>query len=184
MSTSPSEEETPPVQSRHPKSTTKQAELDDTNDWIASNTLIASACPISAVTKLIATETSLGKTILAKYDTTKLQGLYATMRTLERIHIVEDLRTDVRLRQERAQKWREVLAMVTVEQGVGEGRAAEDWELLKTACKEALDNTEQLQARLTWCEQNFEAGRLTPGVVAERRVWDEGAEIEARGGDQ
>ena len=31
------------------------------------------------------------------------------------------------------------------------------------------------------CEQNFKSGMLTPSVVAERRVWYEGAEIELRG---
>ena len=75
------------------------------------------------------------------------------------------------------------MAMVAAKQSTYEGRAAEDWERLKTACKEALDNTEQLQARLTWCEQNFESARLTPGVIAQQRVWDEGAEIASRGED-
>ena len=104
------------------------------------------------------------------------------MRTTERIHIVDDLRTEVRSRQERAQKWQEVMAMVATEQSESEGKSAEDWEPLNMACKHALENTEELQARLAWCEQNFESGRLTSAVVAERRVWDEGDEIESRGG--
>jgi hypothetical protein len=92
MSTSSTEDEPPSVQSRHPMSTAYQAEVDNANDWLASNTLVPSTCPFSAATKIITTETSLGKSILSKYDPPKLQGLYATMRILERIHIVGDLR--------------------------------------------------------------------------------------------
>lgn len=171
----------PSVQSRHPRHTNKQAELDAANDWIASNKLEASTCPINDVAKVIATETSTGKTILFKYNPSKLQNLYGTMRTTERVHIVDDLRTEVRLRQEKAQKWREVMAMVAAEQSASEGKVADVWEPLSTACKEALKNTVELQARFAWCERNFESGKLTPAVVAERRVWDEGAEIELRG---
>ena len=156
--------------------------MDTANAWIASNTLTAHTCPVSAVTQVIATETSIGKTILSKYDTLKLQTLYGTMRTTERIHIVDDLRTEVRSRQDKAQKWREVMEMVATEQSESEGGTAEAWMPLNKACKEALKNTEELQARLAWCEQNFESGRLTSAVVAERRVWDEGDEIESRGG--
>jgi len=155
--------------------------MDAATDWITSNTLVPSACPINAVTKVIATETSIGKTILSKYDPLKHQTLYGTMRTTERIHIVDDLRTEVRSRQERSQKWREVMGMVAVEQSASEGRSPDVWEALSIACKHALENTEELQARLAWCEQNFESGRLTSAVVAERRVWDEGAEIKLRG---
>jgi hypothetical protein len=171
------------MRSRHRRHTAQQAELNTANNWITSDNLKASTCPIKAVTDIITTETSIGKTILSKYDTTKLQGLYGSMRTTERIHIVDDLRTEVRSRQERAQKWREVMVVVTTEQGESEGKEAEAWEPLNKACKEALENTEELQARLAWCEENFESEKLTPAVVAERRVWDEGAEIELRGGE-
>jgi len=171
----------PSVQSRYPRHTNKQAELDAANDWIASNTLEASTCSINDVAKVITTETSIGKTVLSKYDPPKLQSLYGTMRTTERIHIIDDLRTEVRSRQERAQKWREVMNMAAAEQSASEGKVADVWEPLSTACKEALKNTEELQARLAWCERNFEPGKLTPAVIAERRVWDEGAEIELRG---
>lgn len=171
----------PSVRSRHRRHTAQQAELDSANDWIASSPLVPSACPINAVTEVVRTETSIGKTILSKYDTTRLQSLYGTMRTTERIHIVDDLRTEVRSRQERAQKWREVMDMVATEQNAGGDKQAEARLSLSTACKEALENTEELQARLAWCEQNFESGKLTPAVITERRVWDEGAEIEYRG---
>ena len=60
--------------------------------------------------------------------------------------------------------------MVATEQRSSEGAEAGAWEPLSTACKAALENTEELQARLAWCEQNFESERLTPAVVAERRV--------------
>lgn len=73
------------------------------------------------------------------------------------------------------------MKMVAAKQGSSEGQAPGAWKLLSTACKEALENTEELQARLAWCEQNFESGMLTPAMVAERRVWDEGAEMELRG---
>lgn len=171
----------PSVQSRHPRRASNQAELDTDNDWISSSTLEADTCPVNAVTKVITAETSIGKTILSKYDTSKLQSLYGTMRATERIHIVDDLRTEVRSRQERAQKWREVMEMVASEQSTSDGKVAEEWELLNTACKEALKNTAELLARLAWCERDFESGRLTPAVIAGRRVWDEGAEIELRG---
>lgn len=174
-------EAVPSVRSRHRRHTAQQAELDSANDWITSDNLEASTCPIKAVTKVIAIETSIGKTILYKYDTTKLQSLYGTMRTTERIHIVDDLRTEVRSRLERAQKWRQVMEMVATELSAGEGKKAEAWESLIAACEEALKNTEELRARLVWCEQNFESRKLTPAVLAERRVWDEGAEIELRG---
>jgi hypothetical protein len=71
--------------------------------------------------------------------------------------------------------------MVATEQRACEGNATEEWELLSAACKEALKNAEELKARLAWCEENFESGKLTPAVIAERRVWDEGTEIELRG---
>ena len=173
----------PSLQSRHPKDTTKQIELDAANAWISYTNLIPSTCPIEAVTEIITTETAIGKTLLSKHDPAKLQGLYGLMRSTERIHIVEDLRTEVHSRQERAQKWREVMETVAREQSTSEGKAAEAWEPLRTACQDALENTEELQGRLAWCEQNFESGRLTPAVVAERRVWDEGVEIELRGGE-
>jgi hypothetical protein len=155
--------------------------MDAANDWIASNALLPSACPINAVTKVTTTETSIGKTILSKYDPVKIQTLYGTLRSTVRIHIVDDLRTELRSRQESAQKWREVLEMVAAEQSAGEGKVAEEWEPLKTACKEASKNTVELLARLAWCERNFELGKLTPAVIAERRVWDEGEEIELHG---
>ena len=172
----------PSLQSRHPKDTTKQAELDAANAWIAYTNLIPSTCPIKAITEIITTETSIGKTLLSKYDPSKLQSLYGTMRSTERIHIVDDLRTEVHSREERAQKWQEVMEMVAREQSTSEGKASEAWGSLSAACKNALENTEELQARLAWCEQNFESGKLTPAVVAERRVWDEGMEIQLRGG--
>lgn len=171
----------PSVRSRHRRPTAQQADLDSANDWITFNNLKASTCPIDAVTEVVRTETSIGKTVLSKYDPTKLQSLYGTMRTTERIHIVDDLRTEVHARQQRAQKWREVMVMVTTEQGGREDKEAEAWEPLNKACKEALENTEELQDRLAWCEQNFESGKLTPAVVAEQRVWDEGVEIDLRG---
>ncbi|GAB7333607.1 hypothetical protein MBLNU13_g05175t1 [Cladosporium sp. NU13] len=171
----------PSVRSRNPNYASNQAELDAANDWLTPKTLITSTCPITAVTRVITTETSIGKTILSKYDLAKLQNLYGTMRTTERIHIVDDMRTEVHSRQEKAQKWREVMEMVATEQSVSESKATEEWESLKTACKEALKNTVELQARLPWCERNFESGKLTPAVIAERRVWDKGAEIELRG---
>lgn len=180
MTTSPAQN-VPSVRSRHRRNTAQRAELNTAKAWIASDTLTSNTCPIKAVTKIITTETSIGKTILSKYDTVKLQGLYGTMRTTERIHIVDDLRTEVRSRQVRAQKWRGVMDMVATEQRSSEGAEAGAWEPLSTACKAALENTEELQARLAWCEQNFESERLTPAVVAERRVWDEGAEMELRG---
>lgn len=73
------------------------------------------------------------------------------------------------------------MEMVAAEPTAGEGKAAEELESLNTAFKEASKNTVELLARLAWCERNFESGMLTPAVVAERRVWDEGAEIELRG---
>lgn len=126
---------------------------------------------------MIKTDTEVGKTLLSKYDIAKLQVSYGMTRTMERIHIVEDLRKDVDLRWERARKWRDVMAMAAMEQGIGDNGRSAMWEELRTACQKALENTEQLQARLKWCEQNFEAGKLTPVVVAEQRVWYEGAEI-------
>ena len=169
------------MQSRHPKHAANQAELDDANDWITSTTFEASTCPVNAVTRIITTETSIGKTILSKYDPSKLQNLYGTMRTTERIHIVDDLRTEVHSRQQRAQKWREVMEMVATELSASEGKAAEEWVRLNTACEEALKNTVELLARLAWCERNFESRELTSAVVAERRAWDEGAETEMHG---
>lgn len=180
MSPSPNQD-VPSVRSRHRRHTAQQAELNTADNWITSNNFEASTCPIKAVTDIITTEISIGKTILSKYDTTKLQGLYGTMRTTERIHIIDDLRTEVFSRLERAQKWRGVMEMVATEQGGREGKEAEAWEPLNKACKEALENTEELQDRLAWCEQNFESGKLTPAVVAEQRVWDEGVEIDLRG---
>jgi hypothetical protein len=177
MSESPSEP-TPSLQSRHPRSLAKLDQLDRVAEWLATSTLIASTCPINDVTELITTETSIGKTILSKYDTVKLQSMYGQMRTIERIHIVDDLRKDVRLRQERSRKWREVMAMAAAERDNVEFATSEAWEKLGTACQPALENTEQLQARLLWCEQNVEAGKLTLAAAAGRRVWDEGAEIE------
>ena len=170
----------PSVRSRHPRRASNQAELDTANDWIASSTLEADTCPVNAVTKAITAETSIGKTVLSKYDPSKFQSLYGNMGTTERIHIVDDLRAEVRSRQESAQKWREVMEMVASEQSASDGKVAEEWELLNTACKEALKNTAELLARLAWCERDFEAGRLTPAVIAERRVWEEGAEVELR----
>jgi hypothetical protein len=75
------------------------------------------------------------------------------------------------------------MAMIAIEQGGNADGPAEAWEPLNKACKEALENTEDLQARLVWCEQNFESRRLTPAVVSERRLWDEGAEVKLRGGE-
>lgn len=132
---------------------------------------------MSTVTEIIKTDTGVGKTLLSKYDTTKLQVSYSMTRTMERIHMVEDLRQDVGLRGERAQKWREVMAMAATEQGIGDDGTSEAWEKLSAACQQALKSTEQLQARLKWCEQHFEAGKLTPVVVAGQRVWYEGAEV-------
>ena len=183
MSSSPYQP-VPFLRSRHPKDTTKQAEMDSANDWIARDTLTASICPTKAVTETVTTETSIGRIILSKYDPSKLQTLYGMMRTTERIHMVDDLRTEVRSRQERAQKWKEVMEIVTMEQSTKrETETAEAWRPLDKACKEALENTEELQARLVWCEQNFESRKLTSTVVAERRVWDEGAEIKLREGE-
>jgi hypothetical protein len=105
------------------------------------------------------------------------------MRTTERIRVVDDLRTEVCSRQERVKRWQEVMAMIAIEQGGNADGPAEAWEPLNKACKEALENTEDLQARLVWCEQNFESRRLTPAVVSERRLWDEGAEVKLRGGE-
>jgi hypothetical protein len=183
MSPSPTQA-VPSVRSRHRRHAAQQAELNTANDWIASNNFEASTCPIKAVTETITTETSIGKTILSKYDTIKLRSLYGTMRTTERIHIVDDLRTEVCVRLERAMKWREVMGMAATEQDGSEGKEAEACEPLHKACKEALKITEELQARLVWCEHNFESGKLTPAVVAERRVWDEGTEIKLRDGDR
>jgi hypothetical protein len=177
MSESPSET-TPSVQSRHPRSLAKLDQLDRVAEWLAASTLIASTCPVNDVTELITTETSIGKTILSKYDTAKLQGLYGLMRTAERIHIVDDLRKDMRLRQEKSRKWREVMVVAATERDTVESATPEAWEKLGTACQLALENTEQLQARLLWCEQNVEAGKLTLAAATERRVWDEGAEID------
>lgn len=96
--------------------------------------------------------------------------------------MVEDLRQDVGLRLGRAGKWQEVMAMADSEQGTGDDGTSEAWEKLRAACQEALENTEQLQARLKWCEQNFEAGKLTPVVVAGQRVWYEGGSQEKERG--
>lgn len=180
---SPPNQPVPSLRSRHPKDTTKQAEMDSTNDWIAHDTLTASICPTKAVTETVTTETSIGRIILSKYDPSKLQTLYGMMRTTERIHMVDDLRTEVRSRQERAQKWKEVMEIVTMKQRTSEAETADAWRPLDKACKEALENTEELRSRLVWCEQNFEPRKLTPTVVAERRVWDEGAEIKLREGE-
>lgn len=175
MSESPNEA-VPSVRSRHPRSAAKQLQFDSANDWIASNTLVASTCPISTITEIVTNDTSVGKTILSKYDTAKLQGLHGMMGAVERKDFVEDLREDVCLRQERAQEWRRVLAMLAIERNISEGKAEEAWEPLEKACKHALENTEQMQDRLVWCEHNFESDGLTPVAVAKRRVWDEAAE--------
>jgi hypothetical protein len=176
MSESPSEP-TPSLQSRHPRSLAKLDQLDRVAEWLATSTLIASTCPINDVTELITTETSIGKTILSKYDTVKLQSMYGQMRTIERIHIVDDLRKDVHVRQEKSRKWREVMAMAGAERESAEFATPEAWEKLGTACQRALENTHELQERLLWCERNVEMGKLTLAAAAERRVWDEGAEI-------
>jgi hypothetical protein len=183
MSESPSED-TPSLQSRHPRSPAKLDQLDRVAESLAASTLTASTCPVNDVTELITTETSIGKTILSKYDPAKLQGLYGLMRTTERIHIVDDLRKDVHVRQEKSRKWREVMAMAAVERDSAEFATPEAWEKLGTACQRALENTQLLQERLLWCERNVEMGRLTLAAAAERRVWDEGAELGSQSAEE
>jgi hypothetical protein len=60
MSPSPTQA-VPSVRSRHRRHTAQQVKLDSTNDWIASDALIPSTCPIKAVAKIITTETAMGK---------------------------------------------------------------------------------------------------------------------------
>lgn len=171
-----SSEAVPSVRSRHPRSAAKQAELDSANNWITSESLVASTCPISTIIEIIATDTAVGKTVLSKYDPAALQSLHGMMPATERRDIVEDLRKDVCLRQARAQKWRHMMAILAAEQSTTECKDKEAWETLDSACKYALQNTEQLQARLVWCEQNFESVELEHAVAAKQRAWDDGAE--------
>jgi hypothetical protein len=184
MAESPSED-TPSLQSRQPRSPAKLDQLDRVAEWLAASTLTASTCPVNDVTELITTETSIGKTILSKYDPAKLQGLYGLMRTTERIHIVDDLRKDVHARQQKSRKWREVMAMAAAERDdIAESATQGAWEKLENACQRALENTQLLQERLLWCKRNVEMGKLTLAAAAERRVWDEGAKIGSQGDEE
>jgi hypothetical protein len=74
--------------------------------------------------------------------------------------------------------------MAAAERGSAEIATAEAWEKLGTACQRALENTQLLQDRLLWCERNVEMGKLTLAAAAERRVWDEGAEIGSQRDEQ
>ena len=101
------------------------------------------------------------------------------MHTADRIQFVDELRQDLYLRRLKARKCDQILAMIAAFEwdtlADGEGGTLEDWEGLAAACRWALENTELLEERLEWCEENFETGISTLSeTTAERRVWGEG----------
>lgn len=165
----------PSVRSRHPRSATEQAQLDEAIQWLAADPLVPAQCPAHTVTELINTSTAKGQEILAKYDPIKLETSHGLMRSLERVQFVGELRGDLYLRRAKTRKCEEILAMITTIQstggGEGEGKGQgveEDWQVLEAACQRALENAEQLEERLVWCEENFETGKLT---TPELRMW-------------
>lgn len=105
--------------------------------------------------------------------------MYALMRKIERLHLVEDLRLDVSAHSERDQTWREVIEIAGQQIRVGDERTAV-WISVGAACQRALDVTQQLRESLEWCEGEFEKEKLTADAIGEERVWDEGLEIQRR----
>jgi hypothetical protein len=169
----------PTTRSRRPRSQTSQSRLDSATAWLNNNNRTPTTCPIQAVTSLISTDASIATTTLSKYDPAKLTNLYALMRKIERLHLVEDLRLDVSARSERDQTWREVMEMAGQQIRVGDERTAV-WISVGAACQRALDVTQQLRERLEWCEGEFEKEKLTADAIGEERVWNEGLEIQRR----
>jgi hypothetical protein len=167
----------PSTRCRCPRSHIEQSDLDNATAWLNNSNRTPSTCPLQALTRLIATEASLGATTLIKYDPAKLTGLYGLMRKTERMHLVEDLRLDVSARTMKGRKWREVMV-------VARGMECEDpdliWECLEMACQRAMDVGLELEERLRWCEREFEAEKLPARAVGEERVWNEGLEIQRR----
>jgi hypothetical protein len=172
----------PSTRSRRPRSNTNQSQFDSATAWLNSNRT-PTTCPIQAVTSLISTSASIGTTTLSKYDPAKLTSLYALMRKIERLHLVEDLRLEVSARSERDQTWREVMDSAGQQIRVGDERTAV-WIALGAACQRALDVTQQMRERLEWCEGEFEAEKLTADAIDEERVWNEGLEIQKREGEE
>lgn len=165
---SPSPTPVPSLRSRHPRSASAQAQLHSANGWLAATTLTASTCPTSAVTKTVTNDTGVGKLALSKYDPAKFESMHKSQSTIERNDMVKDLREDVELRVERTRKYREVMAMAASQQVA--------WEKLRVACEQAVENSDELEERLMWCEEDFEAGELTAVVAAGEQVLDGGAE--------
>lgn len=167
----------PSVRSRHPIPAAKQAQIDRAIQWLATTLLVPAQCPVATVTEIINFSTAKGQGILSKYDPTKLQTSHSLMRSLDRVQFVGELRQDLYLRQAKARKCEEILKMIAATQNSGDGECegeGEDWQTLNAACQRALENTEQLEARLVWCEENFETGKLTS---PELRIWG-GGEVE------
>lgn len=177
----------PSVCSRRPRSNTQQAQLDSATAWLNTSDRTPETCPAQAVVDLISAETSIGNTTLSKYDPVKLTGLYALMRKIERVHMVEDLRLDIAARSEKDQTWRAVSQMALHETSMGVkagGKQVVDWFSVGLACQQALDVTQRLREGLQWCESEFEAGILPAGAVGEERVWNEGLEVQKREGEK
>jgi hypothetical protein len=169
---------TPTLRSRY-FSPIKQLQSSTAATWLSTTPFNPSTCPINAITVQLTTSTTLALDLLSKYSPTKFAFLYAQVRTLERIHIVDDLKTEIRSRREQACRWREVLDMAAEQQSTSE--EGEAWEKLGAACQRLLDVMGLLEKRLEWCERNFEKGRMGEGIVKGRRVWDEGREIREGG---
>lgn len=171
---------TPPIpsfRSRYSPSSAAQIQQESVKIWLKTKPYRAEVCPVHALTELIATDTSVGRTILGKYDPAKLQSVHALTRQLERAEMVRNTREDVSLRQERAQEWREVMHMA-IELGRGDGCEAEAWRALRMTCHEALVNVEELRERLAWCEREFEAGGpATVDLSDKRRFWGKAVTI-------
>jgi hypothetical protein len=173
----------PSTRSRRPKSQTEQSQFDNATAWLNNSNRTPTTCPIQAVTSHISTDASIGTTALSKYDPVKLTSLYALMRKIERLHLVEDLRLEVSARSERDQTRRQVMEVAGQQIRVGDERTAV-WIPLGAACQRALDVTQQLRERLEWCEGEFEAEKLTADAIDEERVWNEGLEIQKREGEE
>ncbi|KAM0716467.1 hypothetical protein Q7P37_007912 [Cladosporium fusiforme] len=156
----------PSVQSRCPRTAEAEARQDAAKAWLADAARQPRNCPVQEVTNYISFSTAVGKTLLSKYDTSKLIHLYDGMYVPDRIHMVQDLRKDVTHRESRDVEWRKVHIMAT-QRCDERGEDCEDWKALREVSREAIENTAELKLRLTWCETQFETGSFAGGRIDE-----------------
>lgn len=144
--------------SRLPRSPEKQACFDAATAWFENDARTAQSCPVHDVTDLISTNISAEKSILSKYDPSKIAHLYSDMNERDSIDLVEKLRQEVSQRQERSLKWRQILT-IAADKSTEDGENAQDWRILGMACQQALEVTRELKKKLDWCVAEFESER-------------------------